>query len=104
MEGVPPEIDVIAIERTIRGVPGVADVHDLHVWSITEGFPVVTVHVVLANNAHGVDVAERVGRELRREHGLEHVTVQPEAPGGPRLVGAERLVRPRRMRGSSERE
>lgn len=103
MEGVPPEVDVDAVERTIRGVAGVADLHDLHVWSISEGFPVVTVHVVLASDAHGVDVARRVGQELEREHGLHHVTVQPEAGHGPSLIGAGRLVRGRLAPGRGTR-
>lgn len=80
METAPDGIDFSKLEATIRAVPGVADLHDLHAWSISEGFPVVTVHVVLADDAHGADVARRVSARIRTDHGIEHVTVQPEAP------------------------
>ena len=55
------------------------DVHDLHVWTISDGFPVVTVHVVLDGLAHGTGVARAVSERVAKEHGIEHVTVQPEA-------------------------
>lgn len=94
MEGVPRELDVAAIERTIVATPGVAAVHDLHVWSISEGFPAVTAHVVLDGTQHGTDVASAVVARVHHAHGVEHVTVQPEAPP-PALVPLARLTRPR---------
>lgn len=93
MEGVPTGLDARAIEGTIRGVAGVASLHDLHVWQVAEGFPVLTVHVVLAEGEHGAEVCRRVALALRREHGVEHVTVQPEARGDEGFVPVERLRR-----------
>jgi cobalt-zinc-cadmium efflux system protein len=46
LEAAPPNLDVAAVERTIRESPGVADVHDLHVWRISERFDTLTAHVV----------------------------------------------------------
>ena len=80
METTPPGIDLKALEATIAATQGVASVHDLHVWSISEGFPVVSVHVVLDGQSHGVDVARAVGARLHEHHAIEHATVQPEAP------------------------
>lgn len=79
MEQTPPGVSATAIEATIRATPGVRDLHDLHVWTISDGFPVVTVHVVLSGQAHGTGVARAVAQRVAREHGIEHVTVQPEA-------------------------
>jgi len=79
MEQVPEGISTAAIEATIRATPGVRDLHDLHVWTISDGFPVVTVHVVLDGQGHGTGVAHAVAERVAREHGIEHVTVQPEA-------------------------
>lgn len=98
MEGAPRGIDFDRIERTIAETPGVAEVHDLHVWSISEGFPVVTVHVVLDGRHHGTEVAGAVAARIRRAHGIEHVTVQPEAPTPP-LVSAGDLLKPAAERG-----
>lgn len=80
MEGTPAGVATGELERTIRETPGVADLHDLHAWSISEGFDVVTVHVVLDGARHGTEVAHEVAERIRRIHGIDHVTVQPEAP------------------------
>ena len=79
MEQAPPGVSASAIETTIRETPGVRDLHDLHIWTISDGFPVVTVHVVLDGQAHGTGVARAVAERVARAHGIEHVTVQPEA-------------------------
>ncbi len=79
MEQAPAGLSAAAVEATIRATPGVRDLHDLHVWTISDGFPVVTVHVVLDGQAHGTGVARAVSERVAKEHGIEHVTVQPEA-------------------------
>jgi cobalt-zinc-cadmium efflux system protein len=78
MEGSPIEIDIAHVEETIRSVPGVADLHDLHVWSISDGFDVLTVHVIIGKGYHGTDVVAAVTRKLREHHKLDHCTIQPE--------------------------
>jgi cobalt-zinc-cadmium efflux system protein len=80
MEATPSEVDVMALERTILETPGVSAAHDLHVWCLTPGQPMLTAHVVLKPGSHGTDVAKRVGERLRQQHGLDHVTIQPEPP------------------------
>lgn len=91
MEGAPRGTDFDQIEKTIAATPGVGAVHDLHVWSISEGFPVVTVHVVLDGREHGTEVASRVAKAIREAHGIEHITVQPEAPAPPLLPSTSLL-------------
>lgn len=95
MEGTPTGIDADALARAIGDTPGVASVHDLHVWSISTGFPLVTVHVVLDGRSHGTDVARRVAERVQQGFGIEHVTVQPEAPDA-RIVPVSALTAPRR--------
>ena len=80
MESAPPGVSLDALERTIRETPGVADMHDLHAWTISDGFDAVTVHVVLDGSAHGTDIARYVGERIRQAHNVTHVTVQPESP------------------------
>ncbi len=86
LEAAPPHLDVVAIERTIRDCPGVAGVHDLHVWRISEHFDTLTAHVTLARGQHGTDVCRGVAERLREVYGLGHVTIQPEAPPPDELV------------------
>jgi cobalt-zinc-cadmium efflux system protein len=80
LESAPAHLDVVEVERAIRAVPGVADAHDLHVWRISDAFDALSVHVVLSDGSHGVEVCRDVARCLEERFGLEHVTVQPEAP------------------------
>jgi cobalt-zinc-cadmium efflux system protein len=94
METAPLGIDLRELEQTIRATPGVSDLHDLHAWSISDGFSAVTVHVVLVSGSHGTEVARAVGERVRQRFGIEHVTVQPEAPPlSAQLVPVERLRR-----------
>ena len=86
MEGSPVEIDIAHVEETLRAVPGVVDFHDLHVWSISDGFDVLTVHIVIDKGFHGTDVVAAVSRRLRERHGLDHVTIQPEPSHDDRLL------------------
>lgn len=96
MEGVPSSIDVAALDLAVRQTPGVKEVHDLHVWSIAEDVPVVTVHVIIEPGYHGVEVARDVAARLHEAIGAAHVTVQPEAgPPGDQLLPTSQLVRSR---------
>ncbi|HWN66984.1 MAG TPA: cation diffusion facilitator family transporter [Haliangium sp.] len=95
MEGTPAGVDPNALEQVIRTAPGVASLHDLHVWCISDGFPVVTVHVVLDGSGHGTDVSRAVARRIQERFGIEHVTVQPEAPA-TKLVPVTALTRHRK--------
>lgn len=83
MENAPSGLSLEELEAAIREVNGVADLHDLHAWTISSGFDVVTVHVVLQPGHHGVEVSERVAATIRNRFGVDHVTVQPEAPAAP---------------------
>nr|PZN24038.1 MAG: cation transporter [Pseudomonadota bacterium] len=90
LESAPPHLDVGAIERTILDCKGVAEVHDLHVWRISDRFDTLTAHVVLERGSHGTDVCRAVAERLERDYGLDHVTIQPEAPPPDELVRVRR--------------
>jgi cobalt-zinc-cadmium efflux system protein len=73
------------IRTHLKGYPGVADVHDVHVWQLTRGAPVFTAHVIVAP---AVYTAERSAELLARlqsclaEHfDVEHSTFQLEPAG-----------------------
>lgn len=92
MQGSPPGVDCAAIDAAVRRVPGVLDVHDLHAWRISDGYDVLTVHVVVADPTAGTAVAREVTSLIQGEFGLSHVTVQPEigtaADGGRAAASA----------------
>jgi cobalt-zinc-cadmium efflux system protein len=83
LEGVPRGIDLAEVHDALRRVPGVADVHDLHVWSINDRNPSVSAHVVVDGvNGHGGcgerSVLDRAALTLRERFGLAHSTLQVE--------------------------
>lgn len=77
----PADVDMNAVEQTLRDVEGVREVHDLHVWS-TEGVNILaTCHLVLEeDHAPNCDVLDSAQQALR-ELGIEHSTLQLEEPG-----------------------
>jgi len=83
LEGVPSHLALGEIRAAIAGSTGVADVHDLHVWSMSSDDVSLSVHVVLADGADADTVRRGVAEALSRRFGIEHVTIQTERPGGP---------------------
>ncbi|QEI07325.1 cation diffusion facilitator family transporter [Pigmentiphaga aceris] len=79
LEGVPEDLDIDAVERTILAVPGVLSIHDLHVWSLTSGKPSLTVHAVVDPVIDAeTEVVPAIRRALIAAHGIAHSTVQCE--------------------------
>jgi cobalt-zinc-cadmium efflux system protein len=79
LEGAPPDCNGEQIESALSSaVPAVADVHHLHVWSITDERPVVTLHAVLRENADRDRVLLDIQSTLRERFGVQHATVQIE--------------------------
>ncbi len=80
LEGVPDGIELAAVESALLDVPGVASVHDLHVWAITSGKPSLTVHVVSDRAAGGwPTLLSAVRSAIETKFGIHHSTVQIEA-------------------------
>lgn len=78
LEGTPEDVDVEAIKRGLCAVPGVADAHHVHVWSLTTGRPVATLHLRLAPGASAAAVLPAVKAALRDRFGIDHSTVEVE--------------------------
>jgi cobalt-zinc-cadmium efflux system protein len=77
-EHAPAGMDVDAITADLAGIEGVCDVHDLHLWSLTSGMDVATVHLVTATGADAHAVLDRARELLRGRHGIAHATLQVE--------------------------
>jgi cobalt-zinc-cadmium efflux system protein len=75
----PHDVDLDAVVRDLEGVPGVAEVHDLHAWTLTSGMNVATAHVVTSVGADPQAVLTAAQATLRESHGIEHATLQVEA-------------------------
>lgn len=78
LEGVPPGMDLAEVEEAVATVPGVASVHDLHLWAITQSKASLTAHVVLAEGADGETVRQAIEARLQEKFDLHHTTLQME--------------------------
>jgi len=81
IEAAPPGIDVDAVKVRLLAVPGVASVHDLHIWTITSGMDAASGHVVVAEGTSADEVLDRVTTVLADEYHVAHSTIQCEPVG-----------------------
>jgi cobalt-zinc-cadmium efflux system protein len=79
LEGIPKGIELDDIEQSLLAVPGVAAVHDLHVWALTSGKNSLTVHLVLAAGGKEQAVLAEAHGTLAEKFSIHHTTVQVEA-------------------------
>ena len=95
LEATPEGIDAKEVGRRMAAAEGVVEVHDLHIWTITSGFPALSAHVLVER---GDDCHARrfeLERMLKDEFGLEHTTLQVEHVGQRSGLQITSLRRPR---------
>jgi cobalt-zinc-cadmium efflux system protein len=90
LEQSPLGMDANEVGRKMVSVEGVEEVHDLHVWTITSGFPALAAHVLVGNDQDCHERRREIEKVLYREFGIEHTTLQIDHLGdheaeGPRL-------------------
>ncbi|MCD2185659.1 cation diffusion facilitator family transporter [Actinomycetospora sp. SF1] len=87
LEGAPPGVDVEEVRAALLAVPGVLEVHDLHVWVISDRTPAASAHLVVddgttphCEGSGPSSVLDRAATALRDRFGLDHSTLQIETP------------------------
>lgn len=78
MEGAPQDMDVQEMKASMMEIKGVADVHDLHVWTVTSGFPALSCHVLMEQNASSQDLLSQLNQMIRNKYRIVHTTIQIE--------------------------
>lgn len=89
MEGVPGQVSLDNVALDLAEIPGVRQVHDLHVWTLSSGQIALSAHLVLDGFEEWERVLQVARARLDRGHGIRHITLQPE------LAQAVSPVRPR---------
>jgi cobalt-zinc-cadmium efflux system protein len=79
LQGAPQALNPDGVARDLERVPGVRDVHHLHVWSMTGEAPVVTLHAIVDSAADQQAVLQGILRRLREHHAITHATIQLES-------------------------
>lgn len=99
-DGVPDSVDLVAVQHLLESLPGVARVHDLHVWAMGSAEIAMTAHLVMPQGGADDAFLQDATTQLHDRFGIEHVTLQVVrapftracanlAPGAARLTGAE---------------
>ncbi len=81
LEATPTGIDADEVGRRMASVDGVVEVHDLHIWTITSGFPTLSAHVLVRRGDDCHLRRRELEQLLAEEFGLEHTTLQVEHVG-----------------------
>ena len=92
LERAPRGLDVEEVGRKMVEVEGVEEVHDLHVWEITSGFPALAAHVLVGRDRDCHERRRDVELVLYREFGIEHTTLQVDHVGDHASEDAGRLA------------
>jgi len=101
LESSPPDIDAEEIGQKMVGVNGVEEVHDLHVWMVTSGFPALSAHVLVGNDEDCHQKRRDLEMLLDGEFGIDHTTLQVDH-AGDHEVGSGELLFPKSRLGRKD--
>ena len=82
LQAAPTHLPPDRVRGDLAALPGVADVHELHVWTLTSGMEVVSAHLGVTPDADPTRVLEDAQRLLVDTHGIDHATLQVEPASG----------------------
>jgi len=80
LEGTPKHLDIDKIAAEVSGLPGVKGLHDLHIWTVNDGFLAMSGHIDIAPGAEAGTVRQAVHDLLHRDYAIGHTTIQTEEP------------------------
>ena len=90
LEAAPEGVDPQAVGHALAAQPGVVEVHDLHVWEVTSGFPALAAHVLVRPGDDCHALRRTLQAMVAERFGIEHITLQVDhAPAGDRLLDIE---------------
>ncbi|MGN9765380.1 cation diffusion facilitator family transporter [Micromonospora sp. SD12] len=88
VQAAPEHLQVTAVHDRLAAVPGVAEVHDLHVWTLTSGMEVASAHLTMTPDAEVGAVLGAARAALHDDFQIEHATLQIEPGASPGACGA----------------
>jgi len=85
LETVPKHIETEKVIETIKNIPGVEDVHDLHIWTITSDMHALSAHVVITDQAvsDSAETVQAINHDLAKHFNIRHTTLQLECQSCP---------------------
>lgn len=87
LDAVPAGIDHAGVQHYLSGLPGITEVHDLHIWGLSTTESALTAHLVGPEQIDCAALLPEVSGELKRRFGIGHATLQVETLETARLCG-----------------
>jgi cobalt-zinc-cadmium efflux system protein len=81
LEATPPDLDATEVGQKMASAGGIVEVHDLHIWTITSGFPALSAHVLVGRQEDCHGRRRELEDLLAREYGISHTTLQVDHIG-----------------------
>ena len=78
MEGTPAHLEMDKVKTALLNIPSVSEVHDMHIWSITSGMPMLSCHIVFAGDGAHDSILHHAQSILHDDFEIEHSTIQVE--------------------------
>lgn len=78
VQAAPPHVDLQRLRADLEGIPGVVDVHDLHVWTLTSNMEVASAHLMVSEDCEPHPVLDRAQQIMKAGYGIGHATLQVE--------------------------
>jgi cobalt-zinc-cadmium efflux system protein len=91
LESVPPHVAMEKVTAAVKSVPGVEDMHEIHIWTITSGIYALSAHLSIADQmvSQSSDVLTKVNEVLARDFNITHATLQLECESCPTGVACK---------------
>ncbi len=85
LESVPQHVEIEKVTASVKTIPGVEDLHDIHIWTITSGIYALSAHLSIADQmvSQSCDVLTRVNEVLAHDFNITHTTLQMECKSCP---------------------
>jgi cobalt-zinc-cadmium efflux system protein len=80
LEATPKDVDILAMINTLKQIPGVKDVHDIHVWSISPELRAMNGHVMIEDisTSKAAAIRSQIEKVVKEQYHVEHTTLQME--------------------------
>ena len=80
LEAVPKHIQMDRVIEMIKNIPGVEDVHDIHIWTITSGIHALSAHLLIEDQtvSRSAEIVETVNKDMAKHFNITHTTLQLE--------------------------
>ena len=90
-EGIPEGMTASAVADTMRAIPGVAEVHDLHIWTVSPGYISLSAHVILNDQtlSQSTEIMYELKQSLSAKYKIDHTTIQFECTDCGQGLGSD---------------